>query len=313
MFKTLILCGLALPAVAAELDKAVLYQAAVVPNARLPIYDNGYLIVTYNAGDSAITVYGPDGLRLFDTLVRVPETDSLNLGNSAADTDGTIAVTVAYTTAGGHVGGIALLDRSGRQTRLIKTDRYMPEQLGFDANHNLWAVGWQRDVERHDMPDKRDYLIFRKFSPEGEQVGAFVSRSSFPEGLEPGYVAGGQKSLRVVDNRVGALLMSGKIGNLAEWLELDLEGKLLGRWRMDDLHVANLAFTPDGNLYAHTPCSKSHTVQLTLFDRTTASWRTLPGDLKAGCIMMGADGGDIVFLDYSGPSALLQYFRPPKP
>jgi hypothetical protein len=313
MFKTLILCGLALPAPAAELDKAVLYQAPVAPNTRLPIYENGYMIVTYSAGDSAITVYGSDGLRLFDTLVHVPQADSLSLGNSAADIDGTIAVTIAYSTSGKYVGGIALLDRSGRQTRLIKTDRYMPEELAFDANHNLWTAGWQRDIERDDMPDKRDYLIFRKFSPEGEQVGAFVSRSSFPAGLEPGTGIGGLKSLRAVNNRVGALLMSGKVGNLAEWLELDLEGKLLGRWRMDDLHVANLALTPDGNLYAHTPCSHSQTLQLTLFDRTTASWRTLPGDLKAGCIMMGADGGDLVFLDYSGASALLQYFRPPKP
>jgi hypothetical protein len=313
--RTALLCGLVLlrTMAAANLTRAVLYEAVAVPDARVPIYENGYLIVTYSAGDSAITVYGPDGVRLFDAVVKPPQAASLSLGNSAASREGGIAVAVEYSvTPQERAGGIAVFDRRGRQTRFIETGRYIPSEVAFDADRSLWALGRQLDAEHNSTADRQDYVIFRKFSPDGEPVGAYIPRSLFPAGLEPGSRALGEKSLSVADGRVGALVVSGGRSELQEWVELDLTGKLLGRWRMDHVFPSNLAFTP-GGLYGHTPCQSGKPVQLTVFDRSAASWRTIPGDLDSGCLMLGADGEDVVFMQYKTSPILLKYLRPPPP
>lgn len=304
ILKTAALCALALcqAAMAAQLVSAVLYATSVPPHARLPIYDHGYLIVTYNPGDSAVTVYGPDGARIFDALVKLPHVQSPNLGNSAADTDGTIAITVTDTSSQVYHGAIVLFNRIGHQTNVIDTGVYLPSALAFDGDHNLWAAGWQRDGN--------DYFVFRKFSRTGADAGSFLRRSTFPAGLEPGHVPLGEKGVHVADGRVGALLASGNAGDLHEWVELDLSGKLLGRWRMDRLFGVNLAFTANGNIYGNTPLEKGKPVHLTLFDRSTSSWKNIPDDIHADWLMMGASGNEIVVWDQGSDPMLLRYLRP---
>jgi hypothetical protein len=307
ILKTAALCAFALcqAATAAQLVSAVLYATSVPPHARLPVYDNGYLIVTYSPRDSALTVYGPDGARVFDTLVKLPHGESPNLGNSAADTDGTIAVTVTYTSSQTYSGAIVLFNRIGHQTNVIDTGAYLPSALAFDADHNLWAAGWQRDSQ--------DYFIFRKFSHTGADAGSFVRRSAFPAGLDPGHVPLGEKGVHVASGRVAALLASGNSGDLHEWVELDLNGKLLGRWRMDHLFGVNLAFTSDGNIYGNTPLEKEKAVHLTVFDRSTASWKTIPDDIHVDWLMMGAAGDEIVVWDQGSDPMLLRYLLPGAP
>jgi hypothetical protein len=304
MLKTAALCAFALcqAAVAAELVSAVLYNTSVPPHARLPIFDDGYLIATYSPGDSAVTVYGPDGARLFDSAVKLPQAQSLQLGNSAADTDGVVAVTVAYTGAQGNSGAIVLFNRIGRQTKVIETGRYLPTALTFDAQHNLWAAGWQRGSQ--------DYFIVRKFLPNGADVGSFVRRSWFPAGIEPGHLPAGEKGLHAANGRLGALLASGNSGDRREWVELDADGKLLGRWRMDHLFGVNLAFCANGAIYGNTPLEKGQPVHLTVFDRATASWHIIPDDIHTDWIMLGADGNQVVVWDQGSDPMLLRYLRP---
>jgi hypothetical protein len=303
MLKTAVLCVLALcqAAAAAQLVSAVVYDTSVPPHTRLPIYDRGYLIVTYSPGDSAFTVYGPDGARIFDGRVKLPHSESLQLGNSAADTDGTIAMTIAYATPQGYSGAVALFNRIGDQTKIIETGPYMPTALAFDPNHDLWAAGWQRDSQ--------DYFVFRKFSRGGQDAGAFVRRSEFPAGLEPGHVPLGEKGLLVANGRVGALLESGNAGDLREWVELDLTGKLLGRWRMDHLFGVNLAFTADGRIYGNTPVEKGKPVHLTVFDRVTATWKIVPDDIHADWLLLGPEGDQVVVWDTGSDPMLLRYLR----
>jgi hypothetical protein len=302
MLKTAILCGLTLyqAAGAADLVSAVLYNASVPPHTRPPIYDKGYLIFTYRTGDSAVTVYGPNGTRLFGGLVKLPRAGAIQLGNSAADSDGTIAVTVAYGSAQEPAGAIAVFDHSGRQTGFFETGRYLPAALAFDPDHMLWALGWQRGS---------DYAVFRKFARDGKEAGAFVSRSSFPPGLEPGHVAAGEKGIMVAHGRMGALVASGKAGDQREWVELDLSGKLLGRWRMDHLFTVNLGFTASGDLYGCAPHERGQPTHLTEFDRATSSWKPVPGYVRPDWLLMGADGDRLVLWDQGTSPMLLRYMR----
>ncbi|HTQ53425.1 MAG TPA: hypothetical protein VMI94_03130 [Bryobacteraceae bacterium] len=304
MLKIAALCMLAWcqTIAAAQLVSAVVYNTSVPPHAKLPIYDHGYLIVTYGHGDSAITAYGPDGSRIFDGLVKLPSNAPLEIGNAAADTDGTVAVTVTYTGPEGHGGAIVLFNRIGHQTHVIETGRYLPAALAFDSHRDLWAAGWQRGTQ--------DYFIFRKFSPTGTEAGAFVRRSAFPAGLEPGHIPLGEKGVSVADGRVGALLESGNSADAREWVELDLAGKLVGRWPMPHMFGINVAFASDGNLYGDTPYAKGKPVHLTLFDRSSGAWKTVPDEIHADWTLMGAQGSDVVVWDRGSDPMLLRCWRP---
>ena len=126
-----------------------------------------------------------------------------------------------------------MLDRSGKEIRFVETDRYMPAHVCFDAKHALWTFGWQRDIARNGAEDSQDYFLFRKYSVDGKQLGAYALRSLFPKpGLEPGAPSGGLWRLRISDDRTGAIAYSGQTSGNPEWIEVGLDGGLIGRWKL---------------------------------------------------------------------------------
>jgi hypothetical protein len=91
-------------------------------------------------------------------------------------------VGVALTDAKGRFGGIAYFDQSGKQTRFIDTGKYLPAHIRFDANQ--WRCG---PLVGSGMPT----MIFRKYSPEGKEMGHHIFRKLFPAGMTPGAPAMG--------------------------------------------------------------------------------------------------------------------------
>src|SRR5438876_11825052 len=123
-------------AFAAE-PREVYYQGFLVPQSITPTFDKGYLFV-YNF--DKIDVYAPDGSPLYSVSAQVPNTKIANIENAAADTDGTTVAAVEYSRDGTTStvgGGIALFDRSGKQTRFFDTGRYWPTQVCFALDHDL--------------------------------------------------------------------------------------------------------------------------------------------------------------------------------
>src|SRR4029077_18443446 len=173
-----------------------------------PAFDKGYLLFTNEP--SGIEVWGPDGRLVFQTILTSPP--GARVMSVAVDSDGTVAVGVAYAGAlQGYEGGIAILDRSGKELRFVETDRYLPSHVCFDAKHALWTFGWQRNIVQNSTADSQDYFLFRKYSVDGKQLGAYAVRSLFPRpGLEPGYSSLGLWRLRISDDRIGAIAYFGQ-------------------------------------------------------------------------------------------------------
>ncbi|MDQ2900050.1 MAG: hypothetical protein M3Y07_09650 [Acidobacteriota bacterium] len=122
-------------------DRSVIYGRGYRMKA-LPTFDKGYLLFIDRW--DGIEVWGPDGRLVFQTMVSNPP--EAHIATAAVDTNGTVAVGLAYSGPPyGHQGGIAFLDRSGRQLRFVETGRYMPAHVCFDDHHDLWTFGWQRD------------------------------------------------------------------------------------------------------------------------------------------------------------------------
>ncbi len=213
-------------------NKRIVYYGRGYGTQPLPAFDKGYLLFTHHDEPDGVEVWGPDGKLVFKTgLATHPDGHVMS---AAIDSDGSVAVGIGYSGSTlTHRGGIAFLDRSGKEIRFVDTDRYMPAHVCFDANHILWTFGWQRDIAPNDTADSEDYFLFRKYTTDGDMLGAYAKRSSFPRpGLEPGSPQGGLWRLRIANDRVGALAYSGHTSASREWIELGLDGHLIGHWKI---------------------------------------------------------------------------------
>jgi hypothetical protein len=301
MLKLVFLGLLYFPAVAKEPERTVTYLRDFGPQP-VPTFDKGYLIFTNKP--NGVEVWGPDGKLAFRTILTSrPE---LSIMNTAIDSDGTVAVSFAFSVAPrGYAGGISVLDGTGREIRFMETDRYMPSSICFDSKHALWAFGWQRDAIRNENDDSEEYLLFRKFSPDGKQIGAYAPRSLFRKnpGLAPGTGQGGAWRLRASGDRVGAITNSsgtngpkGFVEDDHEWIELSLDGTLIGHWKlgndtgMGTAFISSLGFCRQ-NIWGQ---------RVEYLDRGTGAWKTLgvsAADAGGGALgnLLGADGDYLVF------------------
>jgi hypothetical protein len=242
--------------------------------------------------------------------VRAPDGSIAYLEQAAADSDGTVIVSVWYGGFGGHApvkgGGIAVFDKSGTQTQFLDTGRFMPNGLCFGPDHSVWTAGAQfgpTDDESH-----ADYAIVRKYSKDGEQTGAYVSRSSFPPGLPPG--GNGTFSwVKAASDRIGVMMTPGQNSSDPVFVELDLQGKEIGRWKMKPMAGSGWAYTSDGRLFHAHYGGKPE--KLMVFDKTSESWRAVTRGGVPGTLL-GADGNDLVYdVGYAEPGDWrLRWVRP---
>lgn len=267
----------------------VYYPGLLSPRNITPTFDKGYLFV-YDT--RSIDVFGPDGSHLYDVAAVVENAKAANIVNAAADADGTTAGAVKYFDDTTHKdrGGIAVFDSLGKQIRFFDTGLYHPTQIAFGPDHSIWTLGWPgNQVGR--CPD--DFLILRNYSQDGQELGAFLPRSSFDPHPDPIGPMVGMWELRVMGDRVGAVIYKSSIYAPDEspckdmlWVETDLKGKELGRWNVGAKSPE--AFTQSGGLFARMRGS------LCIFDRGTKTWRKLA--VPAEGILLGADGDSLVFL-----------------
>lgn len=296
-----ILSGIAAAANAPIREVASL--AMTVPGMAVPAFFKGYIY--WAGGHDPLQVYAPDGQPLY-----VPRPNGTPEG-FAADTDGTIAV--AWTSEKG--GGINLHDSSGALLRTIPTGRYRPTHLTFAGDHSLWVLGWQSVAVDSYFPDRSDYMTVRRFLPNGQPAGAFLPRFLFPKGIEPGNQSW-QRSNCITASRdaIGLWVTSGGTGNSMEWVELDLNGNLTGRWRLDRyFYELRVAFTADGHVFMqHADLGESGqkvTYSLLTLDRSSSTWQ--PVQSAPAGLLAGADGDDLIFTgNASGPIHLRWYPHP---
>jgi hypothetical protein len=284
--------------------REVTSQTAEVSGMLIPAFFKGYI---YWAGrDNPLTIYKPDGYPAAYFLT--PEKTAQAI---AADMDGALAIAWKTETSG----GIDLFDASGVLVRTIQTGRYRPAHLSFAEDHSLWTLGYQVRAGHPEMWDDSAYMIVRKFLPSGQQAGAYLPRSLFPQGLPPGEETWQWSNcITVAHDRVGLWVNSGMDSGKTEWVELDLDGNLTGRWRLDPFsYELRVAFTQDGHVFIQhansDPQSHSVTYSLLTLDRTSSTWQSVQS-APAGRLV-SADDDALIFADRGpGPIHLRWYPHP---
>ncbi len=286
--------------------REVISQANLVGNQLIPRFYNGYVYYLGEGRPSQLRLYAPDGHLVLATDLQEPGGPPPNLTGLAIDTDGTIAVSYADVD---HVnrGGIEFLDSTGKRTGGIDTQNYLPGNLCYAGDHSLWSFGAQQDKDNPGRADRQDYMLVRKYSG-GKQAAAYLPRSGFPAGLEPGSDSWQEMRITVTHDRAGVLAWRETSEDL-EWVELDLNGKLTGRWKFSGRSEPSFAFTSDNHLYALRRDRGAKLRQLAVFDRASSAWKDVEAPMDGG--LYGADGDELVFAGWENGPMHLRWFKQP--
>jgi hypothetical protein len=261
-----------------------LYTEAVL-SGPLPGLYNGHLY--FIDRPNRVRLFSPDGN--FATSFEVPDraSEPAYVEGIAIDADGTIAD--GWGTRG-TLHGIEIRDESGKLIRAIDTGLFVPNNLTFAPDHSLWVFGWQRDAERPQYPAK-DYLTLRHYSSDGKEIGSYLPRSLFPPGLNPGSAQSQERRIFVTAEFIGIVAFSGNVGSQQEWVEVDLNGNIRGRWRLDGLQFPSVGLTSDRGVYARQRDPKTRQDRIVVRpNRATSTWQVVP--ITAEGVFYGADGDD---------------------
>lgn len=270
----------------------------------LPGFYKGYLyfIDPYDH----VRLFSPDGHFVTRFTVQDHGEERGYIEGVAIDSDGTIAI--GWGTRYGPY-GIEIRNPSGDLIRSIDTGLFCADNVDFAADHSLWAFGRQRAAP-HAQIDARDYPMLRHYSPDGKEIRAFLPRSLFPPGMPPGGPLRHERRIFVMQDLIGIVAYSGKTGVEQEWMEVDLNGNVLGRWRLDGMSFTAASITSDGQVYARRRDPKTQRDDIVVrLDREKSNWQALSVSTKG--YFYGADGDQLVFGSWNTGVMKLQWVKQP--
>ena len=268
------------------------------------MFDNGYLVE--RRGWLDLLLFGRDGVLIYGTRPKLRHS-GMGVGDTAVDTDGTMAASVVYRRPDGtRAGAIAIWDPSGKQIHTVYTGRYMPKFLCITPGHYLWTLGWVRGEEDDAWPDTSDYFVFRRYTLDGQETGRFVKRSEVA-GLSD--VAGFCSNCRVLQasgDRLGVLIRRSVGQRESHWAEFDIEGQHTKTWNLGRVS-SRVAFTVGGELYRFGGGrTEDGQPRLQRFNKIESSWDPLDVQLPLRDIygpvrtLMGADQNSLVVANPPG-------------
>jgi len=276
----------------------------------MPGFYNGYL---YSCERDQIKLFAPDG-RISSLRIQGRGNGRVKAESVAVDSDGTLAI--AWLDRPNAA--IDIRDSSGNLVRSMDTGRYLPTHLSFSdhslgdhslGDHSLWAFGWQWDADREWGFAAKEYLTVRRYSMDGKEIGAYLPRSLFPPGLQPGEERWQERRITVTSDRVGVEATSGNVGSQREWIELGLNGDLLGRWKLDPSDTpGSVAFTSDNQVYLPRWDPKSKSGRVFRLNRETSTWESVSAP---NLHLYGVDGDKLVFAESDGFVMHLSWYPQP--
>ena len=253
--------------------RQVTYQGDLSPRNIKPTFDHGYVIAWDR--NETISVFGPDGSRRYQTAIQVSNQKHVSLLNGAVDTDGKVAVVFRAPY------GFAVLDSGGKQIHTVLTAPYQPSQICFAPDHAIWLEG-------HQGLGDTEYMVFRKYSSDGKELGRFVSNSKFAAKV-PAVVTIGGRAIWASANGIVALVLEDQPQPkppLMRWVELDFEGNVV-RQPGQHRYFFPWTLTPQGTIYA------SEGDKFVYLDSVSGKWKESslprPGSLS------GADENGLIF------------------
>jgi hypothetical protein len=96
----------------------------------------------------------------------------------------------------------------------------------------------------------------------------------------------------------------GPVSNAPEWVELDFDGVLRGRWKLPQSMVGQWAFSSDGRLFAMVDGA------LVVLDKTTSTWKPEGASSTGHNFLLGADERQLVFEEPSTRGIQLRWIQP---
>jgi hypothetical protein len=280
---------------------------------RTPIsFDHGYVLVWNDPLDDAfahagtIGLYAPDGHKLYDTPLTGPAGVTVSVVSGAIDVDGTVAA-VYDDEAKPRTRGIALIDSNGTAASFFNPAPYLPGHLCFAQDGSIWTNGtWTTGYQT--PPVTGDFMTVRKYSRGGGPIGAYLPLSDLSTLYDASYRRpfdqriGGWR-IRTAKDRIG---MVAHVLPVEQWLEIDLDGKLLGRWDFSGPDLKVRAFTSSAAVYGQLP-RVGDKPALVLLDKATGKWN--PTGATPNGVLLAADGEDLVFRMTDSPGNLLVWVR----
>jgi hypothetical protein len=264
----------------------------------MPAFYNGYL---YSVQPSHIlNLFDPDGRARLTLAIPGHGNGKVNVQSVAIDADGSLAVSWFDPPSA----GIDLRDPLGSLIGNIDTGTYIATHLSFDNNHALWALGWKFIAGPREDP--QDYKILRKYSPEGQETGAYLARSLFAPGLPPGMREWQARRIYATADRVGLEVVSGNTGRHREWVELDLNGELTGRWKLDPSdQFPGTALADNGQVYVHRYDREAKTWRVFRLNRASSTWQAVA---SPNAELYGVDRDQLVFAQWPDGQMHLSWY-----
>lgn len=272
----------------------------------LPRYQAGY-VVHLGGSFNTIIVDDAEGKNVFGQTIELRDAFRVMARSPAVSFDGRVAVIVNAIDRHGRVSvSIAFYDMQGTLERIIRTETFIPRDIGFTADGSLWAIGLEMDGQREKIP----HNILRQYDLEGKLVQSMVPRNSLStDRMHPIRNA----SLATSRNYVGILSNTAKA-----WVLVSSEGFIVGSGFFDNStpqRFLPLVVTDSGQMFSHRKTSDSNKnsfLQVVRVNREDSSLvpidtGSLYNQNKQGTngLLIGCDREQLVFRVHQQPLSTL--------
>lgn len=298
---------LALTTVLWSQTAAVIEQDLVVTrsfsNKPLPRFGDGFLLA-YDFENA--TVWSSDRTgRVFLNEVKatLPDVTRMQIKDVTASANGMVAVTgTAFHRDGSLVSVIVWINSSGEAVRAVRTTPFAALRITFAKDGTLWAMGRVHDHEFNPVPG---HQILRRYDQEGRLIRTLLPEQTFSSPRR--HPADGGFLLAAAD-RIGVYSVAAN-----EWVEVSLEGEILGRWHTPpqpsrDVMITGAALTASGDFYLSMqkdgPIASEVSFPVYRFDKPSGTFQpvtlpSVPGS-QNGLLLLGSEGENLILYTKSG-------------
>ena len=261
-----------------------------------------------------LVAYRTDGSAVARVRVWFPDTFRLWLHDAAASQEGDVlaAVGVAQSVRGEFAGFLAFMSPAGAISRVIRTTPFEGYAMTFAPDRTIWVLGLQTGTDR-SLRRAPEHKVVQQYDAKGALLKQLLPRSEFDCGnWHPARQQGGRAWILSSADRIGILTSPA----CPEWLELSLDGAVVGRWKIHGMPYAagprqdldgekrrlltGVVMTPDGEVYASFGGRRDQH-RLFRLRRESGGWEPVPtADLEGMGLpwfswLLGSDEDAVVY------------------
>lgn len=291
--------------------RRVVFAPRFGPTAKMPRWDNGYLvsvdIETFQAGTENVRLYDGSGNQAVASIW-FPGAVRVLLYSATATRDGRIIAGGTTEKLDGTAASfIAMTDPAGKVTSVIQTVGFGPMNLCQAPDGTVWSFGGTGFDDKSSRPKPGNTL--RHFDFQKGEVASYLARSLFPNLPRPETLA----AIRCFADEVVAYSSNAHV-----YIQMKYASDAPEAYHTEepvDLRFISFAATGSRKIYGHFSKADKGGLYYLAFDETSKTAQWLPVTGAAGVLttpgvitqLYGADGDKLVVSraeDPIGASAL---------